>query len=63
MGLYQSGSGDDTCWNHGGFWGSVVVTCPGYDVTVAMSWNQAAPEPPVDIDSWLGAIVSAALEA
>jgi D-alanyl-D-alanine carboxypeptidase len=41
MGIFQIELGDSPCWQHSGFWGTFVLTCPQIDVTLAASWNQA----------------------
>jgi D-alanyl-D-alanine carboxypeptidase len=38
------------CWTHSGFWGTVVISCPERDVTVALSVFQASPDPPFEGD-------------
>jgi D-alanyl-D-alanine carboxypeptidase len=42
MGIFQLEVAGFSCWQHSGFWGTFVLTCPQIDVTIAASWNQAA---------------------
>lgn len=37
MGIFRVDVAGNTCWSHSGFWGTLVVTCPQIDVTVAAS--------------------------
>jgi D-alanyl-D-alanine carboxypeptidase len=41
MGIFRIDVGGNTCWQHSGFWGTFVLTCPQIDVTIAASWAQA----------------------
>lgn len=41
MGIFRTDVGGNTCWQHSGFWGTFVLTCPQIDVTIAASWTQA----------------------
>ena len=43
MGLFRLELGDQTCWGHGGYWGSGALNCPALDFTLAFSPNQAEP--------------------
>lgn len=54
MGIFRVDVVGNTCWSHSGFWGTLVVTCPQIDVTVAASWNQAMPAPDFDGERVLG---------
>ena len=38
-------AGRETCWKHGGFWGSLAIYCPASDTTIVVSWNQASHGP------------------
>jgi D-alanyl-D-alanine carboxypeptidase len=42
MGIFAESIGQETCWHHDGFWGTTVVHCPGSNVTIAITVNQAA---------------------
>jgi D-alanyl-D-alanine carboxypeptidase len=37
----------ETCWSHGGRWGTMAIHCPRFDLTVARSWGQSngGPDP------------------
>ncbi len=41
MGIFQIEVAGSSCWQHSGFWGTFVLTCPQIDVTIAASWGQA----------------------
>ena len=43
MGIFRIDVAGNACWQHSGFWGTFVATCPQIDVTIAASWNQAMP--------------------
>jgi D-alanyl-D-alanine carboxypeptidase len=43
MGIFRIDIAGNACWQHSGFWGTFVATCPQIDVTIAASWNQALP--------------------
>ncbi|MEO8451664.1 MAG: serine hydrolase domain-containing protein [Gemmatimonadota bacterium] len=47
MGIGRRHLGTLTCWGHGGYWGSVAVSCPTADITVAITVNRS-PDPAVD---------------
>jgi D-alanyl-D-alanine carboxypeptidase len=31
----------ETCWAHGGRWGTIAIHCPASDITIARSWGQS----------------------
>jgi D-alanyl-D-alanine carboxypeptidase len=31
----------ETCWSHGGRWGTIALHCPRLDLTIARSWGQS----------------------
>lgn len=37
----------ETCWSHGGRWGTMAIHCPKLDLTMARSWGQSngGPDP------------------
>jgi D-alanyl-D-alanine carboxypeptidase len=35
----------ETCWSHGGRWGTIALSCPALDLTVARSWGQSNAGP------------------
>ncbi len=50
MGIFRIDVAGNTCWQHSGFWGTFVATCPQIDVTIAASWNQAMPDQDFDAE-------------
>jgi D-alanyl-D-alanine carboxypeptidase len=38
----------ETCWNHGGRWGTIALYCPDIDVSIARSWGQSNAGPDID---------------
>jgi D-alanyl-D-alanine carboxypeptidase len=48
MGLFRHHVARTTCWGNAGMWGTFVVTCPEIDVTIAVSVDQASPDPDYD---------------
>lgn len=61
MGLFRFDDPElGPCWSHSGFWGSVVISCPEHDVTMALSVFQASPDPPFEGDALLRRVVELA---
>jgi D-alanyl-D-alanine carboxypeptidase len=60
MGIFRIDVAGNTCWQHSGFWGTFVVTCPQIDVTLAASWNQATPGPDFDAEAVLRRVLELA---
>jgi D-alanyl-D-alanine carboxypeptidase len=53
MGIFRHDIAGTTCWGHTGMWGTLVVTCPDIDVTIAASIDQAMPGPGYSEDNLL----------
>lgn len=53
MGIFRHDLAGAACWGHAGFWGTVVLTCPAVDVTIASSILQEIPAPGYDEDEVL----------
>ena len=48
----------ETCWSHGGRWGTLAVYCPRLDVSVAQSWGQSNAGPnPQDPHGMMAALI------
>ena len=45
----------ETCWSHGGRWGTVALHCPAINLTVARSWGQSNATP--DLQDSKGIVV------
>ena len=63
MGIFRIDIAGNTCWQHSGFWGTFVATCPQIDVTIAASWNQAMPGHDFDAERVLGPVFELAITA
>lgn len=55
-GIFRRDVAGQECWGHEGFWGVLVLRCPGIGLTVVSSRSQAAP-PPTFTGAELGAVV------
>lgn len=62
MGIFRHDLSRTTCWGHSGMWGTAVLTCPGIDVTVATSIDQAMPGPGYDEDQVLEGVLELVTE-
>jgi D-alanyl-D-alanine carboxypeptidase len=55
LGIAKTIIGGETCWSHGGRWGTTALHCPGVNLTIARSWGQSNASP--DLNDPKGPVV------